>query len=159
MPDFTKMVRRALAAKTLPVMREPPLPKSGVPSGVPEGFNAEPLFHGSNAPRSSLRSGMSPDDQFPGVSLNDRLDAEGYAQEAAKRRGGAPTVTEAYYRGKLADHRQLFEALGEDKAWDSNAVTDWLRKNGYSGVDYRSDPMLGYGVRIIDPETNLWIKK
>jgi len=116
------------------------------------------LYHGTNKKNlKNLKSSLTLDDQVKGVSLTPSFEeAKIYAQETAQRGGGDPVVYEVKGKaGNLIDHVELLRAIDpkdSGKDWTPAEVEAFLKKEGYSGIDYTSDPMLGYGIRMIDPK-------
>ena len=116
------------------------------------------LYHGTNKKNlKNLKSSLTLDDQVKGVSLTPSFEeAKIYAQETAQRGGGDPVVYEVKKKaGNLIDHVELLRAIDpkdSGKDWTPAEVEAFLKKEGYSGIDYTSDPMLGYGIRMIDPK-------
>jgi hypothetical protein len=113
------------------------------------------LYHGTNqADLKKLKSGITPDDEFKGVSLtNDPEEALLFAQEKADRSGGKPIVYKVQVKKgskNLVDFREVMEELGED--YTDADVQKFLKDNNYDGIDYSSEPMLGYGIRFKDPK-------
>ena len=76
-----------------------------------------------------------------------------FAQEKADRSGGKPIVYKVQVKKgskNLVDFREVMEELGED--YTDADVQKFLKDNNYDGIDYSSEPMLGYGIRFKDPK-------
>lgn len=113
-------------------------------------IGGEPVYHGTDKNIiGNLKPNITLDDQFKGISLEpNRNVAKGYGKN----------IYSFKVKGELVDFKELNDALGDDNFNDSK-VRSWLKRNGYVGVDYTKEPMLGYGIRVMDSKDLIPITK
>jgi hypothetical protein len=138
----------ALASKRIP--RNMPPPSRGLINAT--GMPPEIMFHGSPETFDEFRPNLTPDDHVPGISLTD------HPEEAASYGRVQPvevTVRKAMPYSQLEEYAaRKAGRVGADEFAamdvDPHRLLGWLKQDGYDAIDYRGDPMLGYGLRVFD---------
>ncbi len=129
------------------------------------------VYHGTNKDITALRKTKTPDDHVLGISVtDDPISASIYAEEKAKIRSGGEGANvmpllvktekpmlypdlEAWTLNKAMEKGFPIEDPDDFAAFDvpSDTLLQWLKEEGYDAIDYRDDPMLGYGLRVFEP--------
>lgn len=133
--------------------------------------NGNPLimYHGTNQKIGQFNKTTRYDDHVPGISVTDDYSmANSYALEKAKKNGGSPNVESVYIKSLKPMIYEDLENWTLNKAKEKNfpvkdeedfaafdvppdTLVKWLKEEGYDSIDYRNDPMLGYGLRVFEP--------
>jgi hypothetical protein len=129
------------------------------------------VYHGTNKDITALRKTKTPDDHVLGISVtDDPLSASIYAEEKAKIRSGGEGANvmpllvktekpmlypdlEDWTLNKAMEKGFPIKDPDDFAAFDvpSDTLLQWLKEEGYDSIDYRDDPMLGYGLRVFEP--------
>lgn len=129
------------------------------------------VYHGTNKDIKKFRPTLTPDDHVPGISVtSDPFEASSYAKERAKIRSGGEGANvlpllvrtekpmpypelEAWALNKAKEKGFRIEDESDFAAFDvpPETLLQWLKEEGYDAIDYRDDPMLGYGLRVFEP--------
>ena len=132
---------------------------------VDEAGNPQLMYHGTTKEFKDFKKNATPDDHVPGISVTDEpWMASGYAKEVEGSNVRPVYVDaknpinyedlEAWAFYKAKEKRMKIEDEEDFAAFDipKDKLVKWLKEDGYDAIDYRSDPMLGYGLRVFEPE-------
>jgi hypothetical protein len=130
------------------------------------------VYHGTNKDITKFKRTLTPDDHVPGISVtDDPASASLYAEDKAMKQTGGEganvlpllvrTEKPMYYpdledwtRNKALEKGFPIKDPDDFAAFDvpPETLLKWLKEEGYDAIDYRDDPMMGYGLRVFDPE-------
>jgi hypothetical protein len=130
------------------------------------------VYHGTNKDVTKFKRTLTPDDHVPGISVtDDPASASLYAEDKAMKQTGGEganvlpllvrTEKPMYYpdledwtRNKALEKGFPIKDPDDFAAFDvpPETLLKWLKEEGYDAIDYRDDPMMGYGLRVFDPE-------
>jgi hypothetical protein len=132
---------------------------------VDEVGNPQLMYHGTTKEFKDFKKNTTPDDHVPGISVTDEpWMASSYAKEVEGSNVRPVYVDaknpinyedlEAWAFYKAKEKRMKIEDEEDFAAFDipKDKLVKWLKEDGYDAIDYRSDPMLGYGLRVFEPE-------
>lgn len=128
------------------------------------------VYHGTDKDITKFRRTLTPDDHVRGISVtDDPAEASSYAESKAKKGTGEganvlPLLVdvqkpmpypdlEAWTLNKAIEKGFPVQDPSDFAAFDvpPDTLLSWLKEEGYDAIDYRSDPMLGYGLRVFEP--------
>lgn len=130
------------------------------------------VYHGTNKDITKFKRTLTPDDHVPGISVtDDPASASLYAEDKAMKQTGGEganvlpllvrTEKPMYYpdledwtKNKALEKGFPIKDPDDFAAFDvpPETLLKWLKEEGYDAIDYRDDPMMGYGLRVFDPE-------
>lgn len=132
---------------------------------VDEAGNPQLMYHGTTKEFKDFKKNTTPDDHVPGISVTDEpWMASSYAKEVEGSNVRPVYVDaknpinyedlEAWALYKAKEKRMKIKDEEDFAAFDipKDKLLKWLKEDGYDAIDYRSDPMLGYGLRVFEPE-------
>lgn len=122
------------------------------------------MYHGTTKDFKKFKVNLTPDDHVPGISLTEE---SGLASAYSGEKSGA-NVIPVYVSAKKPIKYPDLENWVLQKAKEKNfkikdeqdfaafdvppkTLLQWLKEDGYDAIDYRDDPMLGYGLRVFSP--------
>lgn len=145
-----------------PIIAARVLPETKI---LDEVGNPQLMYHGTTKEFKDFKKNTTPDDHVPGISVTDEpWMASSYAKEVE-----GSNVRPVYVNAKNPINYEDLEAWALEKAKQKgmkikdeedfaafdipqNKLVKWLKEDGYDAIDYRSDPMLGYGLRVFEPK-------
>lgn len=150
----TGMISQTIAAKALPQTKI-----------LDESGNPQLMYHGTTKEFKNFKKNVTLDDHVPGISVTDEpWMASGYAKQVEGSNvrpvyidAKNPIKYENLEEWALQKAKQKGMKIKDEEdfaAFDipQNKLVKWLKEDGYDAIDYRSDPMLGYGLRVFDPK-------